>query len=362
MSKNKNMEFRRQLLATVSTLALLAAACGSGKAKAEDSRPTIWIEFGGQLEGMTRVQDEFVPPFLVSAPPLDFTSINPLEAQRPPKYSQGAQLALSFQPENSGWVFSGLVRYGRSSGGKGAMEQTVATMTPYPPAPQFLITKASHKFIRTIGRENSKHLIADFQAGRDVGLGLLGKDASISLGVRFAQFSERSSFDLHERPDYGWQKKHPFYTRFYHNFAAQEDARRSFHGIGPSLSVKASPSIARPGEDSDITLDWGVNGAVLFGRNQALVHHDTNEGYFHSWVGYTQLYDHPYTRLRKHSAAVPNLGGFVGLSYRYVDAKISLGYRADMFFGAMDGGIDTRKNKNLGFFGPFASISIGMGD
>ena len=35
---------------------------------------------------------------------------------------------------------------------------------------------------------------------------------------------------------------------------------------------------------------------------------------------------------------------------------------ADFFFGAMDGGIDARKSKNRGFYGPYASISVGLGD
>ena len=59
---------------------------------------------------------------------------------------------------------------------------------------------------------------------------------------------------------------------------------------------------------------------------------------------------------------MPNVGGFAGLSFRYADAKFSLGYRADFFFGAIDGGIDTRKSENRGFNGPFASISVGVGD
>jgi hypothetical protein len=58
---------------------------------------------------------------------------------------------------------------------------------------------------------------------------------------------------------------------------------------------------------------------------------------------------------------VPNIGGFAGLSFRYNVAKISFGYRADFFFGAMDGGIDTRKNYDRNFYGPFASVSIGLG-
>jgi hypothetical protein len=42
-------------------------------------------------------------------------------------------------------------------------------------------------------------------------------------------------------------------------------------------------------------------------------------------------------------------------------AIVSFGYRADGFFGAIDGGIDTYKSYNRGFFGPYANISIGLG-
>ena len=57
---------------------------------------------------------------------------------------------------------------------------------------------------------------------------------------------------------------------------------------------------------------------------------------------------------------VPNLGGFAGVSFVNGSAKIKFGYRADFFFGAMDEGIDTRKSETLGFYGPFATISIGL--
>jgi hypothetical protein len=58
---------------------------------------------------------------------------------------------------------------------------------------------------------------------------------------------------------------------------------------------------------------------------------------------------------------VPNIGGFAGFSLKFPNARVSLGYRADFFFGAMDGGIDTRKTYDRNFYGPFAKISIGLG-
>jgi hypothetical protein len=44
-----------------------------------------------------------------------------------------------------------------------------------------------------------------------------------------------------------------------------------------------------------------------------------------------------------------------------LNAKVKFGYRADLFLGAMDGGIDTAKKENVGFYGPFATVSVGIG-
>jgi hypothetical protein len=49
-----------------------------------------------------------------------------------------------------------------------------------------------------------------------------------------------------------------------------------------------------------------------------------------------------------------------GISFRYPNAKVSFGYRADLFLGAMDVGIDARHTKDRNFYGPFATISLGL--
>lgn len=73
--------------------------------------------------------------------------------------------------------------------------------------------------------------------------------------------------------------------------------------------------------------------------------------------------DHPaLSHNADRSMTVPNVGSLAGLSWRVRDCKVSLRYRADIFFNAIDGGIDARKSENRGFFGPYASISIGLGD
>ncbi len=57
---------------------------------------------------------------------------------------------------------------------------------------------------------------------------------------------------------------------------------------------------------------------------------------------------------------MPNVGGFAGLSYNFPNAKVSIGYRGDFFFGAIDGGLDTTQKETRGFYGPFATISVGF--
>ena len=47
---------------------------------------------------------------------------------------------------------------------------------------------------------------------------------------------------------------------------------------------------------------------------------------------------------------------------KYPNFKFSIGYRYDTFLNAMDTGIDVAKKSNLTFQGPYASISIGLGD
>ena len=66
-------------------------------------------------------------------------------------------------------------------------------------------------------------------------------------------------------------------------------------------------------------------------------------------------------RQQVYARVVPNLGGFAGFSVKYPNAKVSFGYKADFFFGAMDGGNDVRRVEDIGFHGPYASASIGLG-
>ena len=424
MYKTNNMrrrDIRWRLLASASAAALFSAAFGTSEAQAADAdRPSIWIELGGQLNKLDNQEEQFSPSFLSSITQSDLLSA--LDVQHSPTYAIDEEGAISFQPEDSDWVFSASIRYGRSQSAHSKHQQTpnalvqVHSKIPFPaPVPTLYPGKYAvntgyafypngHvKFADGTASKRERHAILDFQAGNDVGLGMFGSHGSsvLSAGVRIAQFTSKTNVNLRAEPDVNYPTA-PIDTFFQlrqfkyynpqrlHDYAGEMNAQRSFRGIGPSLSWNASTSIAGDLDHGEIALDWGVNGAVLFGRQKARGHHQTTTRayygtHFHEgglaifgqnekrgrffpsfqnsgYNGLTQYNRIPADFSRTRSVTVPNLGGFAGISYRYADAKISIGYRADFFFGAMDGGIDTRKSENRAFYGPYASISIGLGD
>ena len=380
---------RWKLLTGVSALALTVYVSSTALARAEDAdRPLIWLDLGGQAEIMQGLNSPFTAGFM-STPPIEdaYPQDIFLRNQRPPRFAFGFDGKISFQPGDSPWIFSAGIRYGRAHTNRhqhqqGARPLGLETNIPNPvPYPIF-----AAPFADVAMREDESHAILDFQAGKDVGLGRLGHniDSTISAGVRFAQFSTTSSVDISARPHISSFHRtgvgfHIPRANFFQYFLSGE-ASRSFKGVGPSLSWNASAPIAGNAEDGELSLDWGINGAVLFGRQRAKVGHATqtyhqytictsfkpthvickNTGKFKSRYVVVNSTGNSDTRSRR--VTMPNIGGFAALTARFKDAKVSIGYRYDTFLKAMDTGIDATKKSNLTFNGPYASISIGLGD
>ncbi len=380
---------RWKLLTGASALALAAYVSSTAMANAEDaSQPQLWIELGAQLNRLEAGRETFSPSFETAQPSI-FSP--PEKFEGPPLYGIGEFAGLSFRPEKSDWIFTASIQYGRAISDRSAHQQTYPAYGSFPSA---LINQhprpRAARFTDTQARNTENYNIIDFSVGKDVGLGLLGgKDASssLNLGVRFAQFRSKSNIAVGMDPDWHFGIHAHMYTssgifysyRFpiqpYHSYGAGLVANRSFSGVGPSLSWKASVPFAGEKSDGELSIDWGLNAAMLFGRQKTRTQHHMTARYNDGGLGYgvnpghlgqgnllttSQTAPPPVTRSR--NVTVPNVGGFVGLSYSYADAKISFGYKADFFFGAIDGGIDVRKNENRAFYGPYASISIGLGD
>jgi len=373
---------RRRLLMTVSALALTGSIYAGGNAFAENAdRPPLWIDLGWHYEQMSGPGDVFHPAFVDALPADGFES--PLTLEKRLAMGYGADASITFQPEGNDWLFSAAVRYGRSHGHANTHQETnPGSAYALASAPALGIvrrqtgTVLGARFAETSASNSETHLIADFQVGKDVGLGA-SIDSNLEFGVRFAQFNTRFGASLAADPDFHFVtiqftrtasfgkiyfKSHD--KQYFHNYSGSADFLRTFKGLGPSISWKASVPLAGNLDNGELTLDLGVNGAALFGRQKTSGKHQAKGEYHSPALFYgTVLYDHQtVVPLRSRSVVVPNIGGVAGLSVAYKDAKLSLGYRADFFFNAIDGGIDARKEENRGFFGPFASISIGLGD
>ena len=368
-TQNTKRRFCWQLLATVSTLALLTSVTmrNAEAADGDTDRPTVWIELGGQLEQVGGQGEPFTPTFLNTYSNSSvLQKVTPLQAQKTLPLSLAEEGKISFEPNGSDWTFSAAVNYGRSSNFKHVDHQTARIFDEKLNGSSYITS--IEKFADTQVHRRESHVILDFTVGKDVGLGLFGKQdlSTLSFGIRFAQFASNETFDIRARPDLHltystfpppYNLKFP--RPFYHTYHATGYASRSFHGIGPSLSWSGTTPFAGNPRGGEVTFDWGANAAVLFGRQKASVRHQESAHYKQAKYPVSMVYQHPiagHDNVR--SVTVPNVGGFAGATYRIENFKISLGYRADVFFGATDGGIDTAKKENVGFYGPFASISV----
>ena len=382
-TRDRGMGFRTCLLANVSSLALLglAVATNARAASGDEDQSTVWIELGGQFERMEGTPEILSPPFFGLASPANLAIMT--GAQRPPPYSLGENGRITFAPEGTDWVLSASIHYGRSNSAKHLHYQknlphfTGNVFSAYRGVYK-LFSATPSKAIMGDGQTDSRasHTILDFQAGKDVGLGLFAARGSsvVSAGVRFAQFTASSDATIHARPvvSLGFRNNPPKYNNFpvdqlHQTYTAILHSKRNAQAVGPSLSWDASQPFAGNGSDMTLNFDWGMNAAVLFGRQSTQVHHQTTGNYYHHtgrlFTGaiHTGHYVHgPYDHNRSRTVTIPNVGAFAGVSLKFPNIRFSLGYRADFFFGAMDGGLDTRHTTDQNFFGPFATISLGF--
>ena len=357
MQTRRAQHLKRQLLATASALTLIGFVTGAKASDDAPDHPLVWVELGGQFDREIDSAQTWTPPN------------RPLPLVQPPFEPFGRLPAVgydwdgkvSIQPNDSGWIFSAAIQFGKAKRGPNSTHDqanpsgyNIFGSQPAPP---------TYAFTNTHSVSDTSHLIVDFQAGKDLGLGLFGGhgSSSIDFGIRLAHFTESASGTMAAQVS----AVHKYNGGVVHE--GDIHAARSFSGLGPSIDWKTSlPLIGS--QANGIAFDWGANGAILFGRQKTDVRLHTKVVRY--GTGFSTTAPPPSTVLahttsepvRKKQVIVPNIGGFAGLSYRAGGrAKVTLGYRADMFFGAIDGGISTRKSENVGFSGPFASVSIGIG-
>jgi len=359
---------------------------------ADGKAPQIWLTLGGgynnKLDVAADPYDPLASPNFPNGgnptPPWAAGLPTPAQLQKTPKAGFDWQGVLTYQADDSDWVLKAGIRYGRSTYKKafhesivagtksgvfvGPFYQTCALITRLIPADAgFCAHGRVKEFDDSLDVSSEEHSILDFSLGRDVGLGSFGSGgkSTLSAGVRIAQFSSLSELQLGAGPHYNFsahveQKYHEVYD-------FQSSEKRNFRGIGPEVAWDGSVTALGNLVDGQVTFDWGINAGVLFGRQIAVLHHAVQHCRINSFqplntcVGDVEITEPADDTNRSRTVTVPNLGGYAGLSVRYTDAKVSLGYRADTFFGAMDGGQDTAKRENRGFYGPYLNVSLGFG-
>jgi outer membrane receptor protein involved in Fe transport len=351
-------------------------------------RPTAWITLGGSFAQLQNDWEKFNPAF-TSLLPEGLPSL--ANAEKAPGASFDWEGNVAIQPAGSDWVLKAGVRYGRASE-HGRFHKSLpfntaneVHLTPlganflhaptmvscewvqqnFNPGQACPIQAAQHEFIDSQSSTNDTHTMIDFTLGKDVGLG------TVSGGVRFAQFETQQSAEHNSDPHYNFPSPLPigFLTpsaKYGEIFEAATQEKRSFHGVGPQVRWDASLPVLGDAEGAQIAFDWGANIAAIFGKQRVSIHQPVSGkkcfGIYANTPGVcTSLYDVPGEIERSESATVPNLGGYIGASAQYRNAKINFGYRADVFFNAVDGGQGTAKSYNRGFYGPYLNVSLGLG-
>ena len=371
-TKNPSADLRWRLLTTASALALLTSVIAGGDASAsETGRPTVWIELGGSLQRIGGTEERFAPDFTINNADLPLTKISPLSLQRLPRYAIDGDSSISISPRGTDWSFVAAVRYGRSNGEKNLHQQAhyVKRLTNgRPPSDSKYLfidapyTNSNHTEVQT----KESHLVLDFSAGRDVGLGLSGGvESKLSLGLRYAQFTTNMNTQFYSMPvQYLAPNFNNYAQNWKHSYFANSHIDRSFRGLGPSLSWEGKIKVAGNPETNELTADWGINAAILFGRQKADGVYQSADHYLKgdpAFGGTLTITPNNRSLNRSNKRIVPNLGGFAGFTFKSDNAKVSFGYRADYFLGAMDGGLASRDNRDRSFHGPFAKASIGLG-
>jgi outer membrane receptor protein involved in Fe transport len=367
----------------------------------EGSKPQVWLTLGGNFINALSARNEpfafdYTRPggadlggvsvsgsgIIGNAPPgtmsvaqllLEDGFPSPAALQKTPDAGFDWEGELAFQPEGSDWVLKAGIRYGRSSKNSFVHKSLPAkTRTEFElfgstipcssvgPSSAALFCQAyDREFIDHHGQQSEEHTILDFTLGRDVGLGSLG-NGTISAGVRSAQFKSRAKIDTNTDPDLFFEPEGKYHNVY--QFLGSEN--RTFRGIGPEIALDANTTLLGNPDEGEITFDWGVNAAILFGKQKVNTQHFTSYCHVNGNIGFaycTPVIDtQTKTVNRSRSVIVPNLGGYIGASVRYSNAKLSLGYRADTFFDAMDGGQEAHADYNRGFYGPYLTVSLGL--
>jgi hypothetical protein len=315
--------YRHLLLGGASAIALLVAAAAPALA---DDQNHFYIELGGQYGFEAGGSTEWfgvVPP---AGGEGFYSGIGPDEFRSRSKHSWNIDGAVKFQPAGTDLIFKAGVQYGRTKSEHKGFDFTYYTSTD----------GSGYTHVTGGARHREEHVKVDFQVGKDFGLGMFGNNGGTSIfsaGIRYAQFNAHTGVNLN------------FTTSTKYTGTGSGVATRRFSGVGPMISWEASAPISNDG----FSLDWGAEAAVLFGRQKTYFAITYSDGYTEGGA-------------RHRNKTVPEVGGFMGLSWTCPDApaKFTLGYKVDALFNLYDGGFFTPVDTDRITHGPFVKVGISV--
>jgi len=255
---------------------------------------------------------------------------DPIGISLEPKEGWGVGGEVGFQPAGSPWSFLARLRYGESNKEDG--ESSFYMESDEPPFIAGGQASADHR---------ERHYMADLEIGLDVGLGTLGDGSNIRLfaGLRYAQFKGKGAVSSNFSS-----------SGYYSGYETGDlDYKRTFSGIGPRIGFGAMMPLA-----DQFALDVAAAGALLFGKQK----HKLSGSVTSSGTAFEPDIS------RSKSVVVPNLEASAALSWLVTEnAKFSLGYRVDSYFGLYDTAapFDERDKGDRIIHGPFVKVSIGDG-
>jgi outer membrane receptor protein involved in Fe transport len=360
---------------------------GSFGANREGPFP-LTVEFGGQAQRHdapnTTLQPELADEF---DGPLDIfgdTQAQDLD------WGDGRDVKVTWRPSSGPWSVSGAVRFGKTNhGGRGAAEEEtdpvcavsdpdycayLATIPSYEPLTH--ISGIQQADARVFDRE--EHNILDFKVGYDLGFGGLSQ-STVAAGLRYAELTSRTESSLYGVAHWDitpgfFQMGLPVSRTIY---AIDVDADRSFEGWGPVASWDAAVPLFGSQDTGHMTLDWSIEGGVLFGQQETATTSSAKSNVFeidsndfaNELLGFSVAHVfQPYTTVatvdpdpRSENATVPVAAGSLGLSYKVGGFKVGAGYRWERYFDAIDGGYEEHRSEDRTIDGPYFKIAVGFG-
>jgi hypothetical protein len=338
----------------------------------------LTIEIGGEVQRQDAPYADLTP---VSA--ASFTgALNTTAAQnRNLDWGDGREVRLTYALPGDTWRVSAGYRIGKTNGTDktlnfvlgdegcgGTYAQCADLLAQGYDGPPNIFKAYNYSDVTVTNRE--EHTIADFDVGRDVGMGL-GFNSSVRAGLRYGELQSTTHMLFFGAANWDIPEERALF-KYSHNthYKADLTASREFKGAGPTLSWDAAKRLW--GSDtSHLDLEWSLTGGVLFGKQKASFKGEESSAYFSGKYtgndlqriqprsGWTDTTDLPSSRSK--SVTAPLLDLSAGLAYETGRFKVDAGYRWERYFNVLDAGYAERKQVDRTIDGPYFKIAVGFG-